>query len=394
MQDIVKSTLECVQPKLKKHIDKCVYVASKLYQRPETAFQEEFACDLLCGTLSEAGFVIERPLAELDTAFAATLSSGQDGPTVGIIAEYDALPEIGHGCGHNLFAATSLGAALTLADIMTGEQSPAGTVKVIGTPAEEKGGGKCIMAEAGVFDGLDVALMIHPSSENGLGGRSLALSQYFVSFQGKAAHAAANPEEGVNALAAMINTFNNLNALREHLPSDAYVHGIILEGGTAANVVPDYTEAEFLLRSADENYQEHLISKFKDCARAAALASGCEVAFDQTEIPYRTTKPNRVLEDLFRACFTDLGEPAEEAKAAKGSSDVGNLSHRVPTIQASVALGTDASLHSREFADATDSQLAQPYLERALSVLSAAALACLSSPEIVDDARSRFEAER
>ncbi|MFO8060227.1 MAG: M20 family metallopeptidase [Bacillota bacterium] len=398
MKELVEELFPKVRQRVGQYLPVMIETADELHSNPEASFEEAYACDYLTSLLRRFGFSVEIGTGGLATAFEASLRWGSSGPAVGIIVEYDALPEMGHACGHNLFAATSIGAALVLADyLVCYDVGSGGELRVIGTPAEEKGGGKCVMADRGVFDDLDVVLGIHPDQASGVGGSCLALSQYYVCFHGTAAHASDNPERGSNALNAVIATFNNVNALRQHLRDDARIHGVIVHGGVAANIVPDYAEAEFLLRSADEEYQAELVEKFRHCAEGAAMSAGVKLKLKQIRVPYQATRSNAVLQQLFRECFEFLDEPLDTSSPKiSGSSDVGNVSRVLPAIQASCALGSgEVSLHTREFAQLAGSAERETYLFRASSVLSAAALCCFVDAEIVYRAWEDFHnAER
>ena len=385
MKDLVRELFPQMIRRVHDILPIMVETSQDLYDNPEMSFEEAYACDYLTGLLRRYGFVVQAGIAGMETAFEARLSWGKGGPTVAIVAEYDALPEVGHACGHNLYAATSVGAALALSDYLRcHDAGPGGEIRLIGTPAEEKGGGKCIMAEKGVFDELDAVLGIHPAEVSGVGGGSLALSQYFVCFSGRAVHAADSPERGINALDAVIATFNNVNALRQHVRDDARIHGVILHGGASANMVPDYAEAEFLVRSADEAYQAELIERFKCCAEGAAMASGAKLELKQVRIPYQATKTNAVLQDLLCECYEYVGEPIESPPSkVSGSSGVGNMSQVVPTVQGEFSLGSeDVSLHTREFARLAGADN-EAYLARAAAVLSTAVLCCFMDHEIL-----------
>ena len=238
--------------------DQLIQIADTIHANPELGFQEFKAASLLTGVLEEDGFSVERGVAGMETAFIATLRGQGDEPVVAFLAEYDALPGLGHACGHNIIAAAAVGAGLALGTVLP---DLAGTIQVIGTPAEEGGGGKVIMVDAGIFDGVDAAMMIHPSGRNLLGRGALTAYPVTLEFYGRPAHAAAKPDEGINALETMILTYNGINALRQHLRDDVRIHGIITHGGDAPNIVPEYTKAEFIVRAADTPYAMEVLGK-------------------------------------------------------------------------------------------------------------------------------------
>ena len=242
-------------------------ISMDIHSHPELNYQEYHASKLLADTLEQNGFQVERGVGGVETAFRGTLEGGMgDGPTVALLVEYDALPEIGHGCGHNLIAISNLGAGL---GVKAALPSLPGRIVVLGTPAEEGGGGKIRMIESGVFDGVDIALSSHPASnlttfdtDAPIGeGWSLAMTACKFEFRGKAAHAASRPEAGINALNAVIHLFNGIDSLRQHVRSDVRIHGVITDGGMAANVVPEYAAAYFMIRSADRVYLNEVVEK-------------------------------------------------------------------------------------------------------------------------------------
>ncbi|MEW6400136.1 MAG: M20 family metallopeptidase [Bacillota bacterium] len=345
-------------------------VARFLKEHPEVGHQEYEAQRLLCSVLEEAGFAVERGVGGLPTSFRAEHPSGGGRrPRIAFLAEYDALPEIGHGCGHNLIAAISLGAALAL------REEGRGTVVVLGTPAEETTGGKIAMCEAGVFDGLDAAMLVHPGWQTSVGGSSLASHPVEIEFFGRAAHAAAAPEKGINALDAMLLTFQAVHAVRPRLDPAVRLPGIILDGGTAPNVVPDHTRARFSLRAADARYlEEVVVPAVLDCARGAAQATGCRLEWRFYEPLFQDMRGNPVLARLFADEMRHLGHRVEELPPTErgGSTDVGNVSHRVPAVQPSVAIGDPPPPgHTREFAEAT---LSEPALRAMLDACTALAV--------------------
>ena len=333
-------------------------IALAIYGHPELAFQEEFASALLTDRLAAAGFVVERGLAGLPTAFRAVMASprGRDEPVqshvhhrpvIAFLAEYDALPGLGHACGHNLIAAAAAGAAMAAARIL-GDVD--GVIQVIGTPAEEGGGGKIILARQGVFEGVDAAMMVHPADVNIAYTSSLATQTVEMVFHGKASHAAASPGEGVSALAGVIETFNALNALRLHLRSDVRLHGIITEGGTAVNIIPERAAAKFSVRALDHVYLEQVLGMVRDCADGAARATRTTVDISFGE-GYKELRINRTLADVFHHNLLNLGVPIAADEGGLGSTDMGDISQVVPAIHPYVAAAPlGVACHTKEFA--------------------------------------------
>lgn len=322
-------------------------VSHAIHAAPELKFEERQAAALLAGKLDGAGFRVDRGAAGLPTAFVAEYQGGSREPVVALLAEYDALPGLGHGCGHNVIAAASLGAGLALARL--GDELP-GSVRVVGTPAEEGGGGKITLAAAGVFDGVQAALMLHPGTRTWVRDKALARRQFRLRFLGRSAHAAGAPHQGINALDALILTFNGINALRQEVGDDVRIHGIITRGGTAPNIIPDDTEALFLVRAATADYHREVVERFLDCARGAAEATGARLQVEEVGPAYEPLRSNQVLEDIFRRNLINLGWEETRPGAGMGSTDMGNVSQMLPAIHPVMAITREPmSVHTPEF---------------------------------------------
>lgn len=364
-----------------------INISQTIHANPELLFQEHQAMALLTGELEEHGFDVERGVAGLETAFVATYGSGE--PVVGILCEYDALPQIGHACGHNLIGTWGMGAGIILRRAL-GEFE--GTIKVIGTPAEEGGGGKVIMAEAGVFNGLSAAMMMHPRDRTFLDRGSLAVTPYKVEFFGKPAHASSSPESGINALDAMLQLFFSINQLRQAFKANTRIHGVITHGGDAANVIPEYTSASILVRADDQSYLEDLNGKFRNMVEAAALATGAEAKITEG-ISYKQRVSNTKLVETFGENLTGLGLEYETppAGAGVGSSDIGDVSQLVPTIHPYLKIadvGTGA--HTQEFAVAAQSERADELTATGAILLAQTAADVLLRPELREELRAAF----
>lgn len=360
--------------------------ALALHADPEGAFAEHRAAALLTGRLEEAGFAVERGVAGMPTAF--TARSGQGRPVVALPLEYDALPGLGHACGHNLIAAAGLGAALAVDAVLGGS---AGSVLAVGTPAEEGGGGKAAEVEAGVFDGVDAALMFHPGVYSWSRAPLTAQVQYRVAFHGRAAHPTGNPTEGVDALAALIELFNVLAQLGRRLPAASHVQGIITDGGTATNIVPEYAQGLFGLRAATTGALEELTGRLRTCAEGVALATGTRAETERATPRYEHFRDSGVLSDRFtghlaRAGIT-LTPPVPGVQL--GSSDIGNVSTRVPAIHPFVAIMDDGSDHTPEFAAAAASPRARDVLVAVTGALACTAADVLLSADLRERAWAR-----
>lgn len=366
--------------------------ALDLHGHPEIAFAEHRSSAALRDALAAAGFEVEAGVAGLDTAFVARHRFGPGGPRIALIAEYDALPKLGHACGHNLIAAASLGAARALVRAL---DVAAGELLVVGTPAEEGGGGKILMLRAGVFDGIDAAMMFHPGARTMVMRGSLAATRVTMRFHGRAAHAAAAPHQGINALDACIQTFNAINALRQHVRDETRIHGIISHGGDAPNITPDYAEAKFSIRHRSFAYVEELRERVYAAARGAAASVGATVELEEG-LAYAERKVNRTLAERFRAHLEAQGEPVLEplAVGGVGSSDFGNLSQELPAIHPYVAMAPEGtSAHTPEFAAAAASPAGMRALRLATTALARTAAELFTDPDLLAAARAEFRAD-
>ena len=332
-----------------------------IYNNPELGNEEYKAVEALTTFLKEHNFKIESPIADMDTAFKATFDSGKPGMTIGYLCEYDALPKIGHGCGHNMIGVMSAGAGVALSKVL---HEIGGKVIVYGTPAEETNGGKVILAEAGVFDELDAAMIVHPDGETRASGSSSALYPIRFIYKGKTAHAASCPEKGINALNSVIQLFNGIDALRQHVTPDVRMHGIITKGGVAANIVPDEAIADFYFRASTKERVTEVVEKVKKIAEGAALMTGATLEMERYELPYDDLNTNETLSEIFNNNLRELGiTDIKEAKATGGSSDIGNVSYVAPTIHPYIGI-TDCPMvgHSVEMAKATTTSKAHDRL--------------------------------
>ena len=341
-----------VVEEVERRADLLLDVSHRIHERPELLFEETYAADLLADALGSAGLAVERRAYGLDTALSARAgdTDGQ-GPTVAVLCEYDALPRIGHGCGHNVIAAAGLGAGLAAAAV-AGEAG--GRLVVLGTPAEEGGGGKVLMGDRGAFDAIDAAMMVHPAGLDLTEPEVLAIASIRVEYEGRGAHAAAYPEQGRNALDAAVLGYNAVAALRQHITASERVHGIFLEAGEKPNIVPDRAVAEWYIRSDTQATLQPLKERVLACLEAGAAAAGCRMEWRLTAPEYSDLRTNRPLVELYRANSAELGRPVPDPSSRRrimASTDMGNVSHWVPSIHPLVATSPpDVSLHSAEFA--------------------------------------------
>ena len=393
MEQEIKSSREQVMAQVDALAPRLFAIARHIYDHPEVKFKEFEALRTLSGALEEAGFHVERGVAGLPTAFVAHVEGQPGGPAIGLLGEYDALPELGHACGHHQIGTIALGAALALHKVLP---NLAGRVVYCGTPAEEMtGAGKITMAEAGVFDDLDATMLVHPSDRTVVEAYSLCGGKVVFTFRGKSAHAAAVPHLGINALDALLLTYNNINALRQHLRPDVRIHGVITKGGGAYSAVPDFTEAVFSVRAADYAYRQETMQKVLCCAEAGALATGATLSTDISPT-VREMHTNFTLARAFAAHCTEFGlevEPADRSRL--GGTDMGNVSHIVPAIHPHFAIvPRGVPGHSHEFAEATVSEEGLQRMIVATKVMALTALDFLTQPELRAQVKQEFEARQ
>lgn len=345
--------LEALKQRLRDEVerraDALVDASHQIHDHPELGYEESFAHDLLTGLLADEGLTVERHAYGLDTAFAAR--AGERGPTIAVLCEYDALPGIGHACGHNVIATAGLGAGLAAAALA---EEAGGRVVVLGTPAEEGGGGKIFLAQRGAFEGVDAALMVHPAGAE-LGRMDvIAVQELKATYTGQAAHAAAFPHLGRNALDGAVLGYLGVAALRQHILPTERIHGIVTEGGDKPNIVPERAVTEWMVRSPSIATLEPLKARVEACLRAGAAAAGCEVEIAWKAIVYADMLDNEAMIDLYRANARALGrdvsDPSPDQRVV-GSTDMGNVSYLVPSIHPMIQAAPDGlPIHTPAFA--------------------------------------------
>lgn len=363
----------------------------QIYNKPELGYEEYNSCKLHTDILRKYGFTVYDNFSDVETGFKAVYKSPKDGITVAYMAEYDALPDIGHGCGHNILGTTSTGAGIILKQII---DEIGGTVIVFGTPAEETSGAKVTYVENHEFDNVDIALIAHPNNEYTRSGKSLALEPIQFEFYGKTAHAAASPEKGINALDAAIQTFNSVNALREHIRSDSKVHGVIIDGGKAANVVPDYTKSQFYVRSTTKSYNSELLEKIKNCAKGAALATGTELKITKFEFSYDNIVTNEKLSNVFNEKIFEIANiEIGEARKGTGSIDAGQVSQVCPTIHPYFDITNDKNIaaHTRDFASSTLTPFAKENMKYTIGALVMTAVEVITDKKLFEEIKFEFD---
>ena len=381
---------ERIQKEVDKRKDKLLALSHEIHAHPEIRFEEHKAAELLSNALEEEGFEVERGVGNLPTAFKAKVSSNPDGPTVAMLCEYDALEGLGHACGHNVIATMGLGAGLALKPLM---DELDGNLLVLGTPGEEGGGGKVMLLEEGLFDDVDAALMIHPLSENLKAMPTLARVAWEVRYAGKPAHAAASPHLGVNALDAVRLAFNGMDALRQQVTPDTRLHAIINHGGDAPNIIPHKASLKIYIRAATREYlYDSLIPRMRGVFEGAAMMTGCEVEIEEIAKPYENMRINMTLADAFEAHAKRLGRPFDPFKLREsaGSSDIGNVSQKVPSLQGCLAIHDSALPHTAEFAEAARSDWGDKTVLDGASILASIGADLLSDPELMAQAKAEM----
>ncbi|NWH71891.1 P20D2 protein, partial [Piaya cayana] len=378
-------------------------LSHRIWSHPELAYAERGAHDALTGFFSSAELPgaawAVRPRYKLGTAFRAEWAAGGAPPPLRIafLCEYDALPGLGHACGHNLIAEVGAGAALGLKGALESLAGPAPRavqIAVLGTPAEEQGGGKIDLLNAGAFDDLDVVFMAHPSQENAAYLPDVAEHDVTVKYYGKASHAAAYPWEGVNALDAAVLAYNNLSVLRQQMKPTWRVHGVIKNGGVKPNIIPSYTELEFYLRAPSMRDLSVLTEKVENCFKSAALATGCQVDIKGGENDYYNVLPNKTLQEAYKENGKKLGIEfiSEDSilNSLSGSTDFGNVTFVVPGIHPYFYIGSDALNHTEQYTEAAGSQNAQFYALRTAKALAMTALDVIFKPGLLEQVREDF----
>ena len=377
-------------------------LSKDIHAHPELNYEEFYSSNALAGFLEQRDFSVERGIGGVVTAFRATIPGGAgNGPTIAVLAEYDALPEIGHGCGHNLIAMAAMGAALGL---QANAPNLPGRIEVIGTPAEEGGGGKIRLLEAGVFDGVDATLSSHPFSNRTIvpavsprgESWSLAMVGYRYLYHGRAAHAAAAPEAGVNALNAVIHLFTGIDALRQHLRDDVRIHGVITDGGTAPNVVPEFAAANFMLRSRSGQYlSDEVVGKVRQVAEGAAAMTGARLEVEEFYPFYENVQPNLTLAQAVGANLQALGvrldDPIPGRPGSGASTDFGNVSQAMPAYELRYAVSeTPVASHTRDMCETAITDYALSSALQVAKALSLTAADLLRDAALVEAARTEF----
>ncbi len=392
-EKIQQGIINEIEKKKEDYID----ISHKIHEHPETGNEEVYASRLLINTLEKEGFTVEKSLAGHTTSFIARKKSNKrSGPVIGFLAEYDALPKLGHACGHNIIGTASTASAITLSKFI---DEVGGEILVLGTPAEEggeNGSAKASFVKQGLLKGIDVCLMVHPGNENSVTPESLANNPIQFEFIGKSSHAASAPENGINALDGVIQLFNGINALRQHVTDDVRIHGVITDGGSAPNIVPDYAKAKFFIRAATKENCDLVTEKVKNIAKGAALSTGSKVniSFFQNEIDNFII--NKKFDEVFVENLKLLGINIDKIpKKGIGSTDAGNVSQVIPTIQPIIKIG-DKNLcgHTPEFCEAAKSKKGDDALIIASKALALTGFTLLTNEDKLFEIKEEFNRDR
>lgn len=360
-----------------------------LHENPELGNKEFKAHKLLTETLEYYGFKVEKEILGMPTAFRAIYSTGEGGPNIGLLCEYDALPELGHGCAHNMQGPAIIGAALALIRVL--DDRPF-TISIYGTPAEETTSGKIPMAKEGIFDSLDVAIMMHGSDTTTVDGKSLAVNLIDFVFEGKAAHAAIAPEKGISALDAVLMTFNGIEYLREHVREDVRIHGIITDGGKAANIVPERAAAQFYIRANDRPYLNTVVERVFNVARGAALATGARLSINEIKAYDNKFNVNSLNELLLANAEIAAARGIAAPREKTGSTDFSCVTYRVPGACLRVQFvpqGTPS--HTQEWVAAAKSETGHEALIVAAKVIAAACFELIINSELLKKVKNEFK---
>ncbi|GKW45570.1 M20 family metallopeptidase [Planococcus sp. NCCP-2050] len=385
----IKEAAQTISQSIESNRGVYIETSQAIHAKPEIGNEEFFASATLVKLLEEAGFTVETGVAGHETAFFASKESTLPGPTIAYLAEYDALPGIGHACGHNIIGTTSVAAAIALAETLP---TIGGRVVVLGTPAEEggpNGSAKGSFVKHGFLEGVDAALMIHPSGKTAITGPSLAVDPLEFHFYGKPAHAAGSPEEGINALDAVLQLFNSINALRQQLPSDARVHGIITHGGDAPNIIPEYAAARFYIRGDSWKKTSDTATKIRAIAEGAALATGTTVKIVRFQNEVQDLVLTPALDKVVQSELEAVGEDVATSRAkGLGSTDAGNISYAVPTAHPYIKIGPDDLIgHTAEFREAAKSEAGNEALIKGAKALANTGYRLLTESTLLDEVK-------
>jgi len=389
-------TLEKLKETICQEVDKRLEtlndISEQIWKNPELGFDEKFAHKLVTDFLEKEGFEVARQ-TPLPTSFIAKFGKG-NGIKVGIVIEYDALPGIGHACGHNLITEAGIGAALGIKAALTLDTLCEGQLLVFGTPAEEGGGGKVLMIEKGAFDDVDFCIMAHPYVEDIIYHPELSLEHLQITYHGRASHASVAPWQGINALDAVVQCYNNISMMRQQILPDCRVHGIITKGGEKPNIIPQVGQLEYFVRGITDEQRDDVKKKVIGCAEAAAIATGCKVEIKTVGHPYSNMLINKCLATLFENNGFQLNlEFKENPPNMVGSTDMGNVSHLKPSIHPMFKIPTKGPNHTKAFTEAAIKPEAQEPTIKIAKCIAMTAIDVLHDKKLLDEIYKGFNAK-
>lgn len=366
-----------------------IALSDTIWQHPEYNFQEYHACQAMSSLLKDYGFQVQTGIGGLETSVKAEYDSGKPGPNIGIFGEFDAVPGMGHACGHNLMCAMAVGAGEALHSVI---DDLGGKVTVLGCPAEEGGGGKITMLENGAFDGLDAGMLLHSASDTVVNDISYSRTDLLVHFYGKKAHAATWPEEGISALNPILDLFNIVNSMRLELADRGKILGIIRDGGEQPIYIPDHCSAEFTIRSFSMKYKFELLDRFLNICRHLAEITNTRFEYEYVGLSYEDIRNNPVIERLLEANFTALGETVKprEKELGIGCTDMGNVTHAIPALQSYVLVVPETRGHTPEFEAAVGGPAGHKTIAVGSQAMAMTAADIIQNPDVLAEIRKAF----
>lgn len=372
-----------------------VQLSRSIHATPELRFEEHESSKLIQQYLKKQGFSVTGGIADMPTAFRAERRFGTGGPTIGVFCEYDALPDIGHACGHNIIASAGAGAGVAASSWLEKNGVVNAKVVVMGSPGEEGGGGKVFLINAGQLKDFDAMAMVHPSGYNAVDRPNLGRISLEFSFTGKPSHAAAAPDLGVNALDAATLMLVAVGLLRQQLRPDSRLHAIIVDGGQSVNIIPERAKVKLFIRSADETYlRERMLDAVSNCAKGCALATGCTVEIEEVAPAYQPIITNPVLGSLAATAFETIGRPIDplpNKPTSAGSTDMGNVSRVVPSVHGYISVSPGLVIHTHDFEEAAGSEVGDEAVVDGAAMLATVVASLATHPELVDEAKAAFD---
>ncbi len=382
---------ELIKQSIDKYYDEVKAIATSIYENPEIANEEVNSTKIIVELLKKHGYEVEENLVSLPTAFSATKKNG-DGPKIAIPIEYDALPEIGHACGHHMIAGMSLLGGMALADVLSKYN---GTVTLFGTPAEETGEGKPPIVDAGLIDDYDCGMMLHPFSRNIVNPVVTSIGVYDITFTGKTSHAGAAPSEGVNALDAVVQMYNAVSMMRQQMKDGTRLEAIVLKGGAMINSIPDHCVIRYETRTLTMEYYDHVVERLENCAKAAALATGCTVDFRLSMPICSAMSASPALDKAYRALLADAGITPDEGRGEPIATDMGEFDTVIPSIHPMVQLSdNNEKLHTKEFLEALNMPYAWDKMKEHATILAYLGLEVFENEELLKELRAEREIKR